>query len=49
MYLMHLSDTGEISEISVWFLQYAVDVCTIDNDETLPHFCHQMIAITSGK
>ena len=43
------SDTGEISKISEQFLQYVVMVCTIDNDETLPHYCHQMIAITSGK
>ena len=40
---------GNIHELAKNFLNYVGEVCTLDNDETKPHCCHQMIAITSGK
>ena len=40
---------GTIGRVAVQFLFYVGEVCTLDSDETKPHYCHQMIAITSGK
>ena len=40
---------GTIDRLAIQFLNYVGEVCTLDSDETKPHCCHQMVAITSGK
>lgn len=40
---------GTIGRLAEQFLIYVGGVCTLDSDETQPHYYHQMIAVTSGK